>query len=334
MQHHEQGGAAPSGPDDRVETIRRQVMHGIATNRIQGLHFPGYFLGLRKRRFEREGIALDLPFGPHCVTPDGRLSVLAFGPFADMVLASAVRPLLTTAERTATLSMHLNFTGVPMVGELVGEAVCHGFSGDSVLPQAYCRGSMRSAAGVVCYGAGTFGRLDSPPGVELHPLPWARAEMPPTPQVGKRDLTVTERKIARLAESCLTARAAEASFIERFWGGRVTTTPGGARGSFPLGPHTGNRVGHVQGGLMAAFAAVTACAAVPRHHLLESLSAWYISPGHGQRLTARSEVLQDGRNLAVVRTQVFAAGRKRVLEVVTNHAVARRAAAHLHGHAT
>jgi hypothetical protein len=40
----------------------------------------------------------------------------------------------------------------------------------------------------------------------------------------------------------------------------------------------------------------------------------------GSTLRARSETLQNGRNLAVVRTQVFAPGRKRVLEVVTNHA--------------
>jgi len=329
QQEHSQPTADASG--DRIDAIRRQVMLGIATNRIPGLHFPGFFLGLARRRFGREGIELELPAGPHNTTADGRVSLLALGPFADMVLASAVRPLLDVSERAATVSMQLNFTGVPAVGPLVGEAVCHGFSEDSVLPQAYCRGSIRSAAGIVCYGTGTFTRLASPPGVELHPLPWARPHMPPIPQVTRRDLTVTERKVLRRAEASLGGLADDASFIERFWGGRLAARPGTARGSFPLGPHTGNRVGHVQGGLMASFAAATACAAVPRHHLLESMSAWYISPGHGQRLTARSDVLQDGRNLAVVRTQLFAAGRKRVLEMVTNHAVARRGEGRHHG---
>ena len=63
-------------------------------------------------------------------------------------------------------------------------------------------------------------------------------------------------------------------------------------------------------------------AAVPRHPLLTSASAWYISPGQGKALTARSTVLQTGRNVAVVRTEVFNAGRKLALEVISNHAVA------------
>jgi acyl-coenzyme A thioesterase PaaI-like protein len=60
---------------------------------------------------------------------------------------------------------------------------------------------------------------------------------------------------------------------------------------------------------------------VPQHPLLTAAAAWYISPGQGNALTTRSTVLQTGRNIAVVRTEVFAAGRKLVLEVITNHAI-------------
>jgi len=41
-------------------------------------------------------------------------------------------------------------------------------------------------------------------------------------------------------------------------------------------------------------------------------------------LRARATVLQKGRNVAVVRTEVFATGGKRVLEVVSNHAIAAK----------
>ena len=39
----------------------------------------------------------------------------------------------------------------------------------------------------------------------------------------------------------------------------------------------------------------------------------------------RRRSLRSGRNVAVVRTEVFAAGGKRVLEAVSNHAIAARA---------
>ena len=69
------------------------------------------------------------------------------------------------------------------------------------------------------------------------------------------------------------------------------------------------------------IALATAVAAVPQHPLLTGASAWYISPGQGKTLTTRSTILQTGRNVAVVRTEVFAAGRKLVLEVISNHAI-------------
>ena len=90
--------------------------------------------------------------------------------------------------------------------------------------------------------------------------------------------------------------------------------------------HIGNRVGHVQGGFLLHAALATAEATVPNHPLLTGASAWYISPGQGKLISARSTVLQNGRNVAVVRTELFNSERKLVLEVVSNHA-ARPAAA-------
>jgi acyl-coenzyme A thioesterase PaaI-like protein len=86
-----------------------------------------------------------------------------------------------------------------------------------------------------------------------------------------------------------------------------------------LGPHLGNRVGHVQGGISFGMAAACACAAVPSTMMLSNVSAWYISPGHGKALTVRSRVVHAGRSLAVVRTELKTTGGDKVLEVVTQH---------------
>ena len=65
---------------------------------------------------------------------------------------------------------------------------------------------------------------------------------------------------------------------------------------------------------------------MPEHPLVTGASAWYISPGQGKAISARSTVLQRGRNVAVVRTELFNDARKLVLEVVSNHAIGARPA--------
>ena len=44
----------------------------------------------------------------------------------------------------------------------------------------------------------------------------------------------------------------------------------------------------------------------------------------GKVIKTRSTILQSGRNVAVVRTELFNADRKLVLEVISNHSVAAR----------
>ena len=86
------------------------------------------------------------------------------------------------------------------------------------------------------------------------------------------------------------------------------------------GPHVGNRVGHAQGGIQLGLAAVTAAAALPANWALTGISGWYISPGEGSSLCARSEIVHHGRLTAVIRTHLTGKDKRRVLEVVTTHA--------------
>jgi acyl-coenzyme A thioesterase PaaI-like protein len=89
------------------------------------------------------------------------------------------------------------------------------------------------------------------------------------------------------------------------------------------GEHVANRIGHVQGGLLAGLAATTAMAALPASWRLSGISSWFTSPGEGQKLHAASKVVHHGRQTAVVRTVVTGKGRRRVLQAVSTHALGR-----------
>lgn len=301
--------------------MRERILQSLARNRVPGLHFPGHFLGLERRKFGRDGVSIAMLPAPHISDAAGRIGLPAVVLQVDVTLATAMRPFLSPGVRTATVSMQINFTGVPAVGELVCEAQCLGFSQDAALPQAICRGALVSPAGAVCYCTGTFVQLDTPADVKLAPTAWEVENVAEPPRIEGTPLTVPERKVIKHAERCLAAMGPGERFADRFWAGPVRVAGDRAYSRFALGPHVNNRVGNAQGGLMMAQATVTASEAVPRHRLVESISAWFISPGVGSQLRLRSETIQQGRSLAVVRTQVFGAQRRRVLEVVTNHAV-------------
>jgi acyl-coenzyme A thioesterase PaaI-like protein len=112
-------------------------------------------------------------------------------------------------------------------------------------------------------------------------------------------------------------------FLSRFWGYEPVPAPGGARCTLANGAHVGNRVGHVQGGILLGLGAVTAQAALPPSWRLGAITACFVSPGVGAKLRARAKVVHRGRFTAVVRTEVTGAERKRVLEVLTTHSAAK-----------
>lgn len=312
---------------DTATMLRDRVMQGLARNRLPGLHFPGHFMALDRRRFDRGAVVLALPAGPHVADAQGVIGLPAVTLLVDVTLATAMRPFLAPGVRTATVSMQIVFTGTAPVGDLTCEAQCLGFSSEAALPQAVCRGVLTSSRGVVCHCSGTFVQLATPPGVQLAPTAWEVDTSAVAPPIEGTPLSAAERQVLRHTRRCLASLRPGERFVDRFWGGAIRPADGKAHSRMAIGPHANNRVGNSQGGLMMAYAASTAAAAVPRHGVLESLSAWFLSPGIGTHLRATSAPLQQGRSLAVVRTQVFGPGRKRVLEVITNHAAPRAVSA-------
>ena len=164
-----------------------------------------------------------------------------------------------------------------------------------------------------------------PKGVELHPVPHRRRGENPTPDIPGGKLLPDEKKIVAAAEASLAwVREHGGSFVRHFWGVQSTHQPGGSHATVKNGPHIGNRVGHVQGGILLGLAAENASAALTPHWQLTALSAWYISPGEGRALKIRSKVVHHGRLVAVVRTEVTGKGhdgkRRKVFELMTTHA--------------
>jgi acyl-coenzyme A thioesterase PaaI-like protein len=307
---------SPADADD----VRQRALSALARNRVPGYNFAGQFLDLQCRRYGTGGVAFDLSAGPHCADAEGTMAPAAVLFFADMVLAAAIRAYVDPRARTATLMLRLDYTGAPARGTLTAEGRSDGFSSRTALPQAMASGSVLASGVEVVRMSGNWASPPTPDGRTLYPLPWESKESPQYPEVSRAELDPMEKAVMRRVERALRAAGPE-GFLHHLWSPAVRPAPGGAASRMPLGMHMGNRVGHVQGGLTMHVALATAVAAVPQHPMLTGASAWYISPGQGKVLTARSTLLQCGRNVAVVRTGVFATGRKLVLEVISNHAI-------------
>ena len=307
-----------------ADDIRRRALVALSRNRIPGYHFGGLFLDLQCRRYDRGGVVLEMDTGAHDANPDGTTHFSAIAFLADMALASSCRAFVDPSRRTATLMLEVRVTGEEARGRLRAEARSQGFIERTALAQAYCSGHILAGDKVVMRMSGTWVSPPSPDGKPLSPLPWeAGKDYPVAPMLERAQLDPLERAVLVRVERALRD-AKHRDFLQQFWVPSVRHTPSGAVGHLPIGLHIGNRVGHVQGGFTFNTAVATAIAAVPHHPLLTAVSAWYISPGQGKALRARATVLQKGRNVAVVRTEVFASGGKRVLEVVSNHAIAAK----------
>ena len=65
---------------------------------------------------------------------------------------------------------------------------------------------------------------------------------------------------------------------------------------------------------------VTAQASLPERWKLVAASAWYVGPGTGAWLRARSRIIHHGALTAVVHTRIVDEHKRGVLECVTSHA--------------
>ena len=297
------------------ERIRRRVLRAIALNRTPGYHFPGNFIDLS---FDRVSSAdTRLSYESDDPADIGSLAVLA-----DFALGTSIRADLDPATRLATVSMTLELAAMPRAGLVGAASRCHGFVGEGDGRIGRARVTLEDAGGEFGYGSGAFMVLQPPRGVTLHPVPHRKRGDAEPALPAERELEPDELSIVRHADEALE-RAAKTGqpFLRHFWGLQPQAASGGASCVMPNGPHVGNRVGYVQGGILFALGAATAMAALPETWTLSSMSAAFISPGQGPALNAQARVVHQGQRVAVIRTEVLRSDGRRVLEVMSTHTV-------------
>lgn len=312
-------GSDPMHPDDQA--IRARVLLAIARNRVPGLHFAGHFLGIHCQELTGETARFAIPDGPHCRDANGTVNVGVLGILADNALAAPTRRGELPGARLGTVHLQLQFTGAPIMGDLGAVSRMLGRSEGSVLQKSFSSATFYANGNAIAHGSGEFVVLDAPPGATLAPRPWERELAAPQQTIPAAIDTLERHELAILkaCDAALAKASPQAAFIQHFWGGVPRRNRLGASNRAKIGPHVGNRIGHVQGGILFGFAATNACAAAPPTMMLSNLSAWYISPGRGDALVVRSRVLHTGRATAVVRTELKTTAGERVLEAVTQH---------------
>ena len=295
------------------ERIRHRVLRAITLNRTPGYHFAGNFVDLSFDRVESAGARLS--YENDTQGDVGSLAVLA-----DFALGTSIRADLDPATRLATVSMTLELAAEPRAGIVAATSRCHGFIGDGDGRIGRGRVVLEDAGGEFGYGSGAFMVVKPPPGVALHPVPMRKRGDAEPPLLAERDLAAHELRILRHADEALERSARSGQpFMRHFWGLLPQAAPGGASCVMPNGPHVGNRVGYVQGGILFALGAATAVAALPEGWTLASMAAAFVSPGQGPALKAHASVVHQGQRVSVIRTDVTRGDGRRVLEVMSTH---------------
>lgn len=298
-----------------AQSIRERVVRAIALNREPGFHFAGNFLQISFDRTDPADTLVHVGSGAHCTDADGRVNIGVVGILADMALAASIRGGMDPSTRLATVSMSLQFTGLPAKGDLHAASQFEGFFESGHSRQGQSRVELQGDAGPICHGHGAFMALEPPPGFKLFPMPSGERSAAPIPEP---DLTRDERALLRHADATLAQGSDD--FLARFWGYSAAHRKAhGAACVMKNGPHVANRVHHVQGGILLGLAATTAAAALPASWALTGLTACFTSPGQGRALRAASKIAHHGLMTAVVRTEILGPGRRRVLEVLSAH---------------
>jgi acyl-coenzyme A thioesterase PaaI-like protein len=307
--------------NDTISTsIRNRVLRGLAMNRTPGYHFTGNFLNFSFDHNTEKDVRMSMEAGPHIAELNGNVNHGALAVLADIALAANVRAGHTPASRLATVQMSLQFTGAPMTGKLQAASKLQGYVEHITSRQGAGQVVVTADGKPVCYGVGTFMVLNPPKGVALYPMSHRKDSDPPVAPLAESELNRNEHKVLEFADAAIVAAQKGGTFIRRFWGYETHPLAQGAAGKLKNGPHVGNRVGHLQGGVTMGLGIATAETALPASWMLSAVTAWYISPGEGRVIKAKSKIIHHGRLTAVVRTEITGKNNRRVMEMVTTHA--------------
>jgi acyl-coenzyme A thioesterase PaaI-like protein len=301
--------------------LRRQVLCALALNRAAPLNFPSALMRLVARKSGSKHLKYEFDDGDWCRGADGEINLPAFGVFVDMALGGAARMASKTKHRVATVHLKIQFTGAPTHGHLTAKSEFVATGTRTSMDLALSRATVMSGKTLVAHTDGAFALIALPPDAKRHSLHWERAAIAALQPLPAESLEAHEMQIVQRYDEAVAAATPALPFVEHFWCGTPTAAHGKAHLDIAVSPHLGNRSGNVHGGMLIGMAARTANAAAPAGMRLSNLSSWFLSPGRGSRLEVRSAVIQSGRSIAVVRTEITGGDGKRVFEATSQHVV-------------
>jgi acyl-coenzyme A thioesterase PaaI-like protein len=302
-----------------LPALRSRALRVLNENRTAGLNFPGIFMGVRGRKEGRSGLRLEFEDGPLFRDSAGEVSMAAFGVLIDTACGAVTRTHVPPTMRPATVHLKAQFTGAPAIGHIVSHTRFQGHSDRAAVTEAVSVGRVMSGTTLLAHVSGTFLMLNLPEGRMHHTNPWLPARHRLAPELDESDLQPHEAAVIDSFDESTRKANTKHPFIEYFWGGEPKIGDGKAKLRIAVAPHLGNRVGDVHGGILFGLAAQVAASVVPDTMRLSNICAWFTSPGKGPHLDIISTVVQQGRTLAVVRTQILNSTGVPVLEVTSQH---------------
>jgi acyl-coenzyme A thioesterase PaaI-like protein len=305
--------------DDHV--IVKKALRAIALNRTPGYSFCGNFFDFSYDSADQDHSIVHIKPEAQSVGVSGQIHTVVQAILADMGLATCLRYNIGDRHRTATVSLSLQFTGVVPNGTLVAtsysQAHLQGVQGRQGISQT----RLTCGDELVAIGSAAFMILPMPEGSILPPVPWVSQKPPANPLLDLESLNDKEQWILdRVRHSVAVCEKSGQNFLSHFFTLAPQLIEGGAVSEVENGPHIGNRVGHVQGGIILAIGMVCASAALGDEWLLSGVTATYISPGEGDVIRAHAVIVHQGRMTAVVKTSVKSGSGKVALEVLSTHA--------------
>jgi acyl-coenzyme A thioesterase PaaI-like protein len=297
-----------------------RVQRTLAINRKAKLTFPFVFMGLTGRQLGDDDIVLEFQDDAPFRNGKGELAWSALGMLADGAIGAVSRMKAGPRVRPVTAHLDMQMTGALTRGRVSTHGHFVGFSEGDRVRQLLATATLECGENLIGHASAVFMLLDLPEGESQPPQAW----VPEGLEAESIDAIVFDSSERDALRSCKRAEAAatnEFPFIEHFWCGIPKRAEGKAHLSVRVTPHLVNRAGHAHGGLLLGTAVRVANAAVPSNMRLSNISCWFLRPGLGPRLKVRSTVVQPGRNLALVRTQITGASGKVVLDATSQHAL-------------
>lgn len=300
-----------------MNDIIHRTRVALALDRTPGFNYSCNLLGVRFPVQTPAHIEVHMDHGAYCEDATGHVDPGAASLLADVAMGCVVRANLPPDQRLGTVSLQLQFTGLPLLGPLVAEGGFTRFIDGADSRQGLCTCRVLTPHGPAILGQGAFMVMSPPPGRTMHPV--VDAIHVGAPPLADAEMGAHEAELMARTRRALQATNGERGFLQHFWGIHPERMADGAECRVENGPHLGNRVGHMQGGLQTGLALATAGAALPPHWTVSAISAWFLRPGEGPSIEARARVDHRGRNTAIVRTTLINTEGQRVLEAVSTH---------------